>query len=173
MSVPPILVAGVGNVLRGDDGFGVAVARALTGRRLADSVQVVETGIGGMGLVHELLAPRAALVMIDAFRRGGAPGSVYVLEPDVPDIAGLDAHAQRAFLADTHYATPVRALAFAAALGKLPRVVRIIGCEPEDAERFEAKLSAAVERAVGRAVDLTIELVHKLAADLARADAPS
>jgi hydrogenase maturation protease len=106
-------------------------------------------------------------VMLDAFRRAGPPGSLYVLEPEIPDISGLDAHAQRAYLADTHYATPLRALAFAAALGKLPRVVRIVGCEPEDAERFEARLSAPVEAAVARAIDLTIDLAHRLAADLA------
>ena len=61
-----ILVAGVGNLLRGDDGFGVEVARALEGRSLPPEVRVVETGIGGIHLVQEMLTPADALLVIDA-----------------------------------------------------------------------------------------------------------
>jgi hydrogenase maturation protease len=163
-----ILVAGVGNVLRGDDGFGVEAARRLKREPSLDTaVEVIETGIGGIGLVHELYKPRRALVLLDAYRRGGAPGSLYVLEPEVPVLRDLDPHMQRAFLADTHYATPIRALAFAAALGHLPGIVRIVGCEPQDADRFEPGLSPPVERAV----EQVVEIVLKLTSEFMRTDA--
>ena len=105
---PRILVAGVGNVLRGDDGFGVVAARKLMARNdIPEGVTVIETGIGGMSLVQELMAGYDALVLLDACRRGGLPGHVHLLEPEVPEAATLEPSARRDFFADTHYCDPV------------------------------------------------------------------
>ncbi len=81
-----VLVTRVGNVLRGDDGFGPAVAAQLQGR-LPAGADVVETGIGPLGLVHQLMEGYAALVVVDAVEQGSPPGTLFVLEPQVPDIA--------------------------------------------------------------------------------------
>lgn len=148
MSAPRILVAGVGNVLAGDDGFGVRVVGAVRdGGRLPAEVRVVEVGIGGIHLVQELMDRYDALVVVDAVQRGGAPGTVYVLEPHVPEIDELDDIERCDFLADTHYAVPAKALMLARALAVLPSTVYIVGCQPASVEPG-LELSEAVERAV-------------------------
>ena len=147
------LVAGVGNVLRGDDGFGPAVVRALeaSGGPPA-AVRIVEMGIGGIGLVHELMDGYDVLVLVDAVDRGGAPGSLYVLEPQVPDVATMPDPERRALAADLHQAVPGPALIMARAVGALPPVVRIVGCQPAETEDFATGLSPPVQRAVPDAV---------------------
>lgn len=148
-----VLVAGVGNVLRGDDGFGPAVIGALeTSGDLSPGVRLVELGIGGIGLVHELLDGYDVLVVVDAVDRGGSPGTLYVLEPDVPPAEALSAAERHALATDTHQAVPWRVLVIARALGILPPLVRIVGCQPDQTEELTLALSCSVQRAVPEAV---------------------
>lgn len=143
------MVAGFGNVLRGDDGFGVAVAELLARGPLPPEVRVTEVGIGGIHLVQDLMVrPADLLVVIDAVDVGRPPGSVVVLEPPVDDVAGMTVNERRDALADMHYATPDRALLLATALEVRPVAVVIVGCQPVDAEAWEQGLSGAVETAV-------------------------
>ena len=89
-----ILVAGIGNVFLGDDGFGVAVAGRLgRGASCPPGVDVVDFGIRGMDLAYALHDGYDAVVLLDAVPRGGAPGTLYVIEPDLDDGA---ARARRA-----------------------------------------------------------------------------
>jgi len=146
-----ILVAGVGNVLRRDDGFGPAVVARLDG--LPAGTRVVETGIGGVALLQELLAePFDGLVLVDAMDRGAAPGTVFVLEPDV---------AEAPHVADVHLANPARVLSMALTMGALPRRVAIVGCQPGDADELGETLSPAV----ARAIDTGARLVHETIAE--------
>ena len=155
-----VLVAGVGNVLRGDDGFGVRAAEALArDPRLPLRLKVIETGIGGMSLVQELLDPFEGLILLDAFDRGGAPGQIYVLEPSLPDLSGLSPSARRDYFADTHYATPMRALALVAAAATLPPLLRIVGCQPARMDDFGIGLDPAVERAIPDAIACVLAIV--------------
>lgn len=164
-----VLVAGVGNVLRCDDGFGVVVAQRLRGRNdLPAGVRVIETGIGGMSLVQELLDRYDALVVLDAVRCAGQPGTLYVLEPEVPDIAALPEEERQDLLADMHYAEPGRALMLARALGVLPPRVVLLGCEPDQTEELAIGLSAPVARAARRAEDEVLRLLARLGDGSAR-----
>ena len=164
MGSPSILVVGVGNVLQGDDGFGVELAWRLAKRKLPDGVKVIETGIGGMSIVQELMLGYDAVLLLDAHQSGAAPGTVRLLEPTLPDLSGLDAHALRDYFADTHYATPMRALSLLERLGHLPRRVAVIGCEPTVVEEMRIGLSAPVAAALDRAEALAVEwLVRHLA----------
>jgi hydrogenase maturation protease len=149
-----VVVAGIGNVLRGDDGFGPAVVQAFEAAgELPAGVRTVEVGIGGMGLVHELLEGCDALVVVDAVDRGGTPGSLYVLEPDVPEVDGIP-EAERRFVAtDLHEIVPGRVLVMAQALNVLPPTVRIIGCQPAETEEFSMELTPTVARVVPAAVE--------------------
>jgi len=135
-------VAGVGNVLRRDDGFGVYVAEHLQKRGAPPEVRIVDVGIGGIHLVHELLDPADALIVIDALDLGRPPGTVMVVRPEVRAPSGRDD------LADMHYATPERALMLASALGVLPDRAWIVGCQPEDADGIGQGLTPTVARAV-------------------------
>lgn len=154
-----VLIAGVGNVLHGDDGFGVVAAHCLAKRAdLPATTKVIETGIGGMPLVQELMYGYGLLIILDAYKKGGTPGQLYLLEPVLPDLSELSPSAKRDYFADTHYATPMRALALLEHVSSLPKTVRIIGCEPEDVEELRIGLSPAVQAAVETAVDMAVRL---------------
>jgi hydrogenase maturation protease len=138
------LVAGFGNVLRGDDGFGVEVVRRLqeAGAPLP-GVDVMEIGTAGIRLAQELLTPYDRLIIVDAMTRGGAAGSVYVLAVESVDPA---------VEVDLHLAVPARALAVAKALGGLPREVFLVGCEPAEVDELTTRLTPSVEAAVEAAL---------------------
>lgn len=164
MTRPRVLVVGVGNVLHGDDGFGVEVARRLERRALPAGVVVAETGIGGIHLVHELMAGFDALVVLDAVDHGRPPGTILVIEPDVIDVAALRVEERHDLLADMHLATPERALMVARAVGVLPERTVIIGCQPVDLETLHVGLTEPIEQAVGVAVDEVLRYVSELCA---------
>src|SRR5919199_670488 len=107
-----LLVAGVGNLLRGDDG----------------------------------------LIVVDAVHRDGPPGTLYLLEPDVPDLQAWTTQERHTFLADLHQAEPSRALILARALNVLPPRVLILGCEPAETDDARIGLTEPVERAADAAV---------------------
>lgn len=159
------LVACVGNVLRGDDGFGVAVAERLaTGDPLPAEVDLIETGIGGMGIVQQLMDGYRALVVVDAVDRGEAPGTVFVLEPRVPDPAGVPLGEWRERFSNLHLAEPSRVFLLAKALGVLPERVLLVGCQPRDCEEVSQTLSPPV----AAAVPVAAERVRALAFSLVR-----
>ncbi|MGH9565813.1 MAG: hydrogenase maturation protease, partial [Candidatus Angelobacter sp.] len=93
---PRILVAGIGNILLGDDGFGVEVANRLATRTSSQELCIKEFGIRGLDLAYAMMDDWELVIMVDAVSRGGKPGSLCVIEPDITDIAPratLDAHA--------------------------------------------------------------------------------
>lgn len=158
-----ILVAGIGNVFLGDDGFGVAVAGRLARREPRPGVDVVDFGIRGMDLAYALLDGYDAAVLLDATPRGERPGTLYVIEPEVRDDVALE----------THGMDPVKVLALARTLGGTPPRTFVVGCEPltrmsEDDEEIVAALSEPVQAALDEAV----RLVESLLEDLTRGDAP-
>lgn len=157
-----VLVAGMGNILRRDDGFGVAVARRLQEIDLPSHVRVVEVGTGGISLVQDLMAPAGydMLILLDAVQRDGPAGRVLVLDADVPDLDDFPDAVRRDYLADMHYAVPSRALVLAKALGVLPEKTLIVGCQPQVHEEFEIGLS----RPVNEAVEAAVERVKRLLA---------
>ncbi len=142
----------MGNLLRGDDGFGVAVAQRLAGEPVPPGVLVREIGIGGIHLVQDLLDPVDALVVIDAVAVARPPGTVVVIRPEPADVHAMSAQDRHDALADMHYATPERALMLARALGVMPSVTWVVGCRPADTETLRDTLSPEVEAAVGPAV---------------------
>lgn len=156
-----ILIAGMGNVLRQDDGFGVEVVQRLTHQaRLPENTRVIDVGIGGIHLVQELMAGYDALVVVDVVERGSAPGTVHLLEAEVADLATWSEADRADFLADTHYTTPTKALILARALGVLPPRVYLLGCQPVDATELGLGLSEPVERAM----DATVREIERLIA---------
>src|SRR5688500_13789421 len=118
------LVAGIGNVFFGDDGFGVEGAARLAGEAWPDDVRVVDAGIRARHLAYDLLdGGYDTAILVDAVQRGEAPGTVSLIEPDAH---GDGTPAPRG-LADGHTATPDTVLAFLRNLGGLPPRVLIVG----------------------------------------------
>ena len=160
-----ILVAGVGNLLRGDDGFGVEVARRLLAQPPnvpGAEVTIIETGIGGMHLVQELLSGYDVLVVVDAAERRATPGTLFLLEPERANPHDWPVETRRDFFADTHYAEPSHALALAEGVGTLPDRVLIVGCQVAVVEDLVHGLTPAV----ARAVDLTVQRMPEILAEL-------
>ncbi len=152
MTSARVLVVGVGNTLHGDDGFGVEVIKRLAERPIPAGVTLAETGIGGIHLVHELMAGYDALVVVDAVDRGRAPGTVMVINAEVTDVADLSVEERHDLLADMHLATPERAMMVAKAAGLLPERTVIVGCQPAEVDVLEIGLSDAVQSAINNAV---------------------
>lgn len=137
------LIAGFGNVLRKDDGFGVEVVRRLGEEGVGSDVTLLEVGTGGIRLAQELMTAYDRLIIVDAMSRGRAPGSVSVLA--VEDV-------ERVREVDMHAAEPSRALALARALSALPPEILMVSCEPEEMDELSTELSASVSGGVDRAL---------------------
>lgn len=153
-----ILVACMGNLLRGDDGFGVAVAEALRERDLPSAVDVSEVGISGVSMAQDLLDGYDALVLVDAMERGEAAGTLHVERAEVPDLEEYDTREISSFAADMHQTDPEKVLVLGEALDVLPEPTIIVGCEPHETDDLEDSLSDPVRAAVPRAVE-HVELV--------------
>lgn len=157
---PRILVAGVGNVFLGDDGFGVAVAQRLASVPQRPGVDVRDFGIRGMDLAYALQREYDAVIMIDAAPRGEPAGTLSVID------ASGDASGPAAI--DTHGMDPVKVLALARSLGGVPPRVLVLACEPgrliapEHWDEMDMTLSDAVTRAVPEAVTLAEQLIARL-----------
>jgi hydrogenase maturation protease len=118
-----VLIAGIGNIFLGDDGFGVEVVGRLSGRRLPEGVEVVDFGIRGMDLAYALHEDYDLVVFVDATPRGGEPGTVYLIEPEIEEDEPVSL--------DTHGMDPVKVIRLARALGARPARTLVIGCEPQ------------------------------------------
>jgi hydrogenase maturation protease len=121
------LVAGVGNVFQRDDAFGVEVVKLLAERPMPDGVEVADFGIRGVHLVYELLNGYDLFVLVDAAPRGEAPGTVTVLEVDVPAAQGQP-------VIDAHSLTPDAIFGLLSSLGGHPGRSLLVACEPADVE---------------------------------------
>ena len=159
---PTILVAGVGNIFLGDDAFGVEVALSLTRRQLSESVRVKDFGIRGLDLAYTLLEPWDAVIIVDAMSRGEAPGTLFVVEPN---LAGLGDAATSDMAFNPHGMDPVRVLNLAASMGAISAQVLIIGCEPNDfGDELDGRmgLSSKVQASVEEAADMVEELAGRM-----------
>jgi hydrogenase maturation protease len=155
-----ILVAGIGNIFLGDDGFGCEVVRRLAEHEFPENVEVRDFGIRGMDLAYALMDPYEVVVFVDAVPRGEEPGTVYLIEAEVPDEGEVTL--------DTHGMDPVKVIRLARVLGaEVPRTL-VVGCEPklvlsgEDYDDMLMELSEPVQRAVDEAVKLVESVVEKV-----------
>jgi hydrogenase maturation protease len=155
-----VLIAGIGNVFLGDDGFGVEVVKRLAGRELPEGVEVKDFGIRGMDLAYALQDGYELVVFVDATPRGGEPGTVYLIEPEVEDDGEVTL--------DTHGMDPVKVIKLSRALGARPTRTLVVGCEPrvvlggEDYDEMLMELSEPVRVAVDEAVKLVESLVEEI-----------
>ena len=168
-----ILIACIGNIFLGDDSFGVEVAQRLMSRktkRYPECVQVVDFGIRGIDLAYTLLDNYDTLVLVDAVSRGGTPGTLYLIEPD---LAGIDpekgVEAGRAAM-EAHSMDPLKVLAFARSLGARPIHTFLVGCESaplnknEEHAEMQMGLSEPVQATIDEAVQMIDSLVDTLLA---------
>ncbi|GHF71747.1 peptidase M52 [Kitasatospora xanthocidica] len=157
MTGAKVLVAGVGNIFLGDDGFGVETVRRLSAHRLPEGVEAVDVGVRGVDLAYRLLDGYRTAVLVDATCRGGAPGTVYLIEAAAEPL--------EAPVLDGHRMGPDAVLALLATLaagtgGDPPGRVLVVGCEPASLEEGIG-LSAPVAAAVDEAVQMVLRVVDE------------
>lgn len=152
-----ILVACIGNIFLGDDGFGCEVSRALVRLGLPANIEVIDYGIRGIDLAYALLEPYKAVIMIDAIARGSQPGTVYLLQPDE--------HGENSTILDPHSIKPAHLIAMARSLGDITAEVFIVGCEPADfGDELEGRmgLSEVVATVVPEAAQTVLQLIAQI-----------
>jgi hydrogenase maturation protease len=152
------LVAGIGNIFLGDDGFGVEVVRRLGSRALGDEVRVVDFGIRGLDLAYALLDGYGQVILVDAVARGGPAGTLYVMEPDLdqepPATAGIAGHDLG----------PGPVLALVRAMGGTFGRVRLVGCEPLAIPGEDDDIQVGLSAPVAGAVDAAVAVIEELLA---------
>lgn len=159
----PVLIAGIGNLFLGDDGFGVEVLRQLDTDRLPPQVAAQDYGIRGVHLAYDLLDGEVStLILVDAIPTGDAPGTVSLLEVDDETWAELTAEPTAV---DSHAMHPEAVLAALHALGGRVDRVLLVGCQPATLEPGMS-LSPAVAAAVPAAAELALETAANVVAEL-------
>ena len=162
MNLPRILVAGIGNIFLGDDAFGVEVAGRLAAQNLPSNVEVADFGIRGLDLAYTLLEGHDAVILIDAIPRGGSPGTLYVVAPELEDTGDDDA---ADFLVETHTLEPAKVLRLVRRMGGRIDRLWLVGCEPSpDAGQMCMGLSGPVAAAVDAAADMVADMIRQISA---------
>ena len=161
-----ILVAGIGNVWLGDDGFGGEVVKRLEARELPKGTVVFDFGTGGLDLAYEVMRGYDALVLVDVSRQGGEPGTLYVMEALRDEV---EAGIEDGQVINPHAMDPQTVLCFLKTLGAWPGKVVIVACEPAQVEEMGMGLSDEVESAVDAAIGVVIDTIEELRTDAAYA----
>ncbi len=159
-----VLVAGIGNIFLGDDGWGVEVVRRLRQHPLPEGVRVADFGIRGLHLAYELLEGYDVAVLVDAVPMGEPPGTVALLEPDVPAVSATSGD-DAADLVDPHGMSPDVVLRMVAGLGGCVSRLYVVGCQPADLDEgigLSPSVTEAVESGVAMCRQLVDEIVHPL-----------
>jgi hydrogenase maturation protease len=151
------LVAGVGNVFLRDDAFGVEVVRLLAETQHPAGVEIRDFGIRGVHLVYDLLNGCDLFVLVDAAPRGEPPGTVTVLEVELPEVDQMDRPVM-----DAHSLTPDAIFALLASLGGRPGRSLVVACEPADVGAGMG-LSDPVREALPHAVRTVEEILAGVA----------
>jgi hydrogenase maturation protease len=154
-----ILIAGIGNIFFGDDAFGCEVAQQLALRPLPEGVRVTDFGIRSYDLAYAIMDNYDATILVDATPQGSAPGTVYLIEPDLKRLDELPEEAVNA-----HSMNPVRVLQLVRSLGGKPGFLRVVGCEPAVLESEEGAigLSEQVKAAVDPAIAIIESLIREI-----------
>jgi hydrogenase maturation protease len=161
---PRILIAGIGNIFLGDDGFGVAVAQRLAKRPRPEGVRVGDFGIRGLDLVYALLEEWDAVILVDIVVRGYPPGTLYLIEPEIEPEIETDGPVSL----EAHGMDPVKVLALARTMGAPPTRTFLVACEPDCVMSGEPEEDVMVELSVPvrAAVDGAVQMVESLVADI-------
>src|SRR5258705_10209846 len=160
MNQPSVLIACIGNIFLGDDGFGCEVARHLTQRSWPDNVKVVDFGIRGLDLAYALLDGHDVTIFVDATPRGQQPGTLYTIEPALEEIENIEAGA----MVDAHSMDPMKVLSMVKSMGGQFKKILLVGCEPATFGPDEGQmgLSEPVAAAVSEAVKVVESLVARI-----------
>lgn len=158
MTRPKVLVAGVGNIFQGDDAFGVFAVRELIARDLPEEVRVTDFGIRTYDLAFAMMDGYDAVILVDATARGGTPGTLYVIDPEIDAVEAGQA------VVGGHSMTPSMVLRMISAIEGFGGRVVVVGCEPATLECVDGRV--ALSRAVEAALPESVEIIQQLIRDI-------
>jgi hydrogenase maturation protease len=150
-----VLIAGIGNIFLGDDAFGVEVVQRLAQRPLAEDVTVADYGIRSYDLAYALMDDWDLVILADALPRGGEPGTLYTLEPDLAEMDEVPP------TLDAHTMNPVAVLHLVKALGGQMGRILVVGCEPATIEP-DSEGNMGLSEPVSGAVDEAVRVIETL-----------
>ncbi len=163
-----VLVAGIGNIFLGDDAFGVEVVRNLDTRKQPEGVQIKDFGIRSFDLAYALMEDLESVILVDCTQRGGTPGTLYTIEPDLGELHAAE-RSEECF--DSHTMDPVKVFRLVKTMGgELKARILLVGCEPETfgpENEGQMGLSAPVQAAVPEAVKMVESLLTRVLAQTA------
>jgi len=154
-----ILVAGIGNIFFGDDAFGCEVAKVLSRRELPDGVRVKDFGIRSYDLAYAIMDDYDATILVDSTPRGEAPGTLYLIEPEINK---LDDEGEE--VVNAHSMNPLRVLQMVGSLGGQSRKVYLVGCEPDILESEDGRMGLSEK--IQAAIEPAVNMIEKLIANL-------
>lgn len=152
-----ILIAGIGNIFLGDDGFGVEVVKRLARRELPARVRLADFGIRGLDLTYALQDGYETTILVDAYPHGKEPGAVSLIEPDLSQLGTQPC-------VETHEMNPIKVLRMAAAMSGSLNKILLVGCEPASfgGDEGQIGLSEPVDTAVEEAVKMILDTVSRI-----------
>ncbi|WP_025038689.1 HyaD/HybD family hydrogenase maturation endopeptidase [Bradyrhizobium sp. DOA9] len=161
-----ILVLGIGNILWADEGFGVRVVEEFHRRyAVPDNVTILDGGTQGLYLVN-YLEEADRLIVFDAIDYGLEPGQLkLVRDEEVPRFTG----AKKMSLHQTGFQEVISA---ADLLGRCPKHLVLIGCQPLDLEDWGGPLTAPVRDKIEPAIDLAGQILAEWGVTVSRRSAP-
>lgn len=151
-ALAPVLVAGVGNPHRSDDGAGIAVVEALRGRT-PGGVELVEWLRSPMGLI-DLWQGRDLAVVVDAVSSQSLPGGLHRFD------VGTGPLPPEAFQVSTHSVGLAETVELARTLVRLPRHIIVFGVEGRDFG-LSSGLTPAVLKQVPVAAERILEEITR------------
>jgi len=163
-----ILIAGIGNIFLGDDGFGVEVASRLANQSFPSGVRVTDFGIRGLDLAYALMDGYETTILVDAYPGEGQPGTLFVVEPDLNELNSVGT--SPGFI-EPHAMNPINVLRMAKSMGGELKQVLVVGCVPATLGPEEGQMGLSETVAAG--VDEAVKLIHSLVTRLLAGEWPA
>jgi hydrogenase maturation protease len=152
-----ILVAGVGNLLKCDDGLGPQVIERLKEVQLPCNVDLLDLGTSGMDILH-YCANYDKVIFVDAIRLGKPHGTVYRIRPR--EVQVTDDELRNVIYMSMHEIDLERVISLGKKLGKMPEDLVIIGCEPKEISVVKMGLTEEVSSNIPNIMRLILEEIE-------------
>jgi len=149
-----VLVFGMGNLLRSDDGVGLQVIGALGEEKIGDTIDVIE-GSSCLDILDALKGYRR-IIIVDAIQTGGEPGTIYKFSlEDFKDKHTIHSYSTHLNM-DFPTMLELREKLFP---GEIPLDIIVIAIEADDITTISETCTPKVRKAIPEAVDMIKGLI--------------
>ncbi len=143
---PKIVVIGVGNLLLKDEGIGVHTIKALQEVNIPHEVKVIDGGTSPDLIAYSEAGDK--LIIIDAAKAGGKPGTIYRFQPH-------DLSSEAEGVRSAHELGVEQSLKMMRLIGNEPKEIVIIGVEPKEID-WGTELSAELQQKIPQIIEVVL-----------------